>query len=183
MVSKDGASFSAVSGLPAGAVVTSDKLNDTVFYAASGPDFFISTDGGSTFTQASYLGSTTSTVQIAASPFTAGEFFVSTDHGIWHSTNYGKSFSGLSGATQAWSIAVGKGKSDSGPPALFAAARIDGVNSLYRTDDLSATWQILPTAQKALSSASSMVLAADPNVYSQVFVGTNGRGIFVGNAQ
>lgn len=183
VVSTNGGAFNEVSGLPASAVVTSDKLNNTVFYAASGPNFFISTDGGSTFTQASTLGSATTSTQIASSPFTAGEFFISTDHGVWHSADYGKTFTGLSGATQAWSIAVGKGKSSNGPPALFAAATIDGVNSLYRTDDLSVTWQKLPTVEKALSSASNMVLAADPNVYSQVFVGTNGRGIFVGKAQ
>lgn len=183
VVSKSGGAFTGVSGLPGSAIVASDKLNDTVFYAASGPNFYISTNGGSTFTRASLLGSATTSTQIAASPFTAGEFFVSTNHGVWHSADYGKSFTGLSGATQAWSIAVGKGKTASGPPALYAAATIDGVSSLYRTDDLSATWQKLPTVQKALSSASNMVLAADPNVYSQVFVGTNGRGIFVGNSQ
>lgn len=128
------------------------------------------------------LGSATSASQIAASPFKAGEIFVSTDHGIWHSTDYGTGVSGFAGATQAWGIAVGKGATEDGPPALYAAATIDGVNSLYRTDDLSVNWAKLPTAQTALSQASGMILAADPNVYSQVFVGTNGRGIFVGHA-
>ncbi|KAH8114431.1 Oligoxyloglucan reducing end-specific cellobiohydrolase [Phellopilus nigrolimitatus] len=182
MVSKNGSSFSAAAGLPSGAIVASDRLNNTVFYAASGAEFFISIDGGSTFTQASTLGSATSASQIAANPFAAGEFFVSTSHGIWHSTDYGSHFTGLGGPTQAWSIAVGKGASASGPPALYAAATISGTNSLYRTDDLGANWAMLPTAETALSSASAMVLAADPNVYSQVFVGTNGRGIFVGHA-
>ena len=153
-----------------------------MFYAASGAQFFRSVDGGNNFEQVQTLGSATSASQIAASPFTAGEFFVSTDHGIWHSTDYGKTVSGLASATQAWSIAVGKGATAGGPPALYAAATINGVNSLYRTDDLSVNWAKLPTAQTALSQASAMVLAADPNVYSQVFVGTNGRGIFVGHA-
>ncbi|THH08451.1 hypothetical protein EW145_g2691 [Phellinidium pouzarii] len=182
MVSKDGAPFTAASGIPNGAIIASDKLNNTVFYAASGADFFISVDGGSTFKQVSVLGSATGSTQIAASPFTAGEFFVSTSHGVWHSTNYGANFTGLGGPTQAWSIAAGKGASASGPPALFAAATIGGLNSLYRTDDLGANWAKLPTVATALSQASGMVLAADPNVYSQVFVGTNGRGIFVGHA-
>ena len=83
--------------------------------------------------------------------------------------------------TAAWSIAVGKGAS-SGAVSLYAAGTIDGANSLYRTDDLGSTWAKLPTTEKALGSASGMILAADPNTYSQVFVGTNGRGIFVGHA-
>lgn len=180
-VSKNGSTFTATSGLASNAIVSSDKLNNTVFYAAVGAAFYISTDGGSTFHQQSYLGSATSAFQIAASPFNAGEVFVSNNHGIWHTTDYGRSFIGFGGVTQAWSIAVGKGKTATGPPALFAAATIGGVNSLYRTDDLGANWFSLPTAAKALNSVSSMVLAADPNVYSQVYVGTNGRGIFYGH--
>lgn len=163
-------------------LISNDRLNNTVFYAASGAQFFRSVDGGNTFTQVQTLGSATSASQIAASPFKAGEFFVSTDHGIWHSTDYGKTVTGFASATQAWGIAVGKGATEDGPPALFAAATIGGVNSLYRTDDLSVNWFKVATTQTALSSASGMILAADPNVYSQVFVGTNGRGIFVGHA-
>jgi xyloglucan-specific exo-beta-1,4-glucanase len=182
--SKNGAAFAQASGVPAGAVIASDKLNNTVFYAgsASSSEFFISNDGGATFTHRSALGGATAIREIAASPFTAGEIYVSTNRGVWYSSNYGASFAGLPEATEAWSIAAGAPKTAGGRPSLFAAATIGGVNSLYRTDDLGLTWFKLPTAQKALSSASAMVLAADPNVYSQVFVGTNGRGVFVGHA-
>ena len=183
MVSKSGAVFSQASGLPSGTVqVASDKQNGTVFYAASGNELFISVDGGESFSQLATLGSSSTAQQIAASPFTAGEFFVSTDHGVWHATEYGKQLVGLGGPTAAWSIAVGKGATESGPASLYVAGTIDGTNSLYRTDDLGSTWAKLPTVAKALGSVSGMVLAADPNVYSQVFVGTNGRGIFVGHA-
>ena len=183
-VSKNGAAFTASNGLASGSTfqIASDKQNNTVFYAASGAKFFVSVDGGENFKQVNTLGSATSASQIAASPFKAGEIFVSTDHGIWHSTDFGTTFYGLPGSTNAWSIAVGKGKESNDSPALYAAATIDGLNSLYRTDDLGVNWSKLPTKEKALSSASNMVLAADPNVYSQVFVGTNGRGIFVGHA-
>lgn len=183
MFSRSGSAFARSSGLPSGTIqVASDKQNGTVFYAATGNQLFISVNGGQSFTLLGTLGSATSTQQIAASPFTAGEFFVSTDHGVWHATDYGKQLTGLAGPTAAWSIAVGKGASSGGPASLYVAGTIDGTNSLYRTDDLGSTWAKLPTSAKALGSVSGMILAADPNTYSQVFVGTNGRGIFVGHA-
>lgn len=182
-VSKDGAAFTASSGLPSGTIqIASDKLNNTVFYAATGSNFYVSTDGGASFKNTVTLGSASSVSQIAASPFTAGELFVPTNTGVWHSTDFGAQFTGLSGPTNANSIAVGKGAKAGGPPALFAAATIGGVNSLYRTDNLGTDWEKLLTVEKALATVSGMVLAADPNVYSRVFVGTNGRGIFVGHA-
>ena len=182
--SSNGAAFAPAQGVPAGATIASDKLNNTVFYAGSpnSAEFFISTDGGATFQHRSFLGSASGIREIAASPFTAGEIFVSTTRGVWYSANYGTSFTGLPEASEAWSISVGAPKSNGGPPALYAAAKVGGVNSLYRTEDLGQTWFKLPNARRALSSASAMVLAADPNVYSQVFVGTNGRGVFVGHA-
>ncbi|EJC97846.1 Oligoxyloglucan reducing end-specific cellobiohydrolase [Fomitiporia mediterranea MF3/22] len=182
--SKNGSPFTDSNGLPSGSTVqiASDKLNNTVFYAGVGSEFFISVDGGEAFTQKNVLGSSTNTLQIAASPFNAGEIFVSTDRGIWHSTDFGTNFTELAGPTAAWSIAVGKAKEASSPPAFYAAATIEGVSSLFRTDDLGINWAKLPTKDKALLSASNMVLAADPNVYSQIFVGAGGRGIFVGHA-
>lgn len=182
MVSTNGAAFSAVSGIPLGSVIASDKLNDTVFYAASGSSLYVSTNSGKSFTETNVLGNAQSSVQIAASPFTAGEFYVSTSSGIFHSTNYGKTITGLNGVTEGWSIAVGAPSTKGGTPSLFAAASIGGINALYRTDNVGSSWSKLTNAQYGLSSASDMVLAADPNTYSQVYVGTNGRGIFYGHA-
>ena len=182
--SKNGAPFSQAQGVPSGAVIASDKLNNSVFYAGSTTNaaFYISTDGGETFMQASFLGSANGIREIASSPFKAGEIYVSTSHGVWFSSDYGRSFAGLPEATEAWGVSIGAPKDSNSRPALYAAAKVDGVNSLYRTEDLGQTWNKLPSPQKGLSSASAMVLAADPNVYSQVFVGTNGRGVWVGHA-
>lgn len=164
------------------AIIASDKLNNTIFYAASGSQFFVSTDGGLSFNQTATLGTSTSPVRIAVSPFETGELFVSSDKGVWHSTNSGSSLFSIPGPTAAWSISVGKAASSTSPVSLFAAAQIYGINSMYRTDDLGQNWARLSTAQDGLGPVDFMVLAADPNVYSQVFAGIGGRGIFYGHS-
>jgi xyloglucan-specific exo-beta-1,4-glucanase len=80
-----GGSFMPVNGLPAGAVVEADKANDTVVYASVGGKIYVSTDTGMNFVYTNQLGSATASRSIATSTLAAaGEFWVSTDHGIWH---------------------------------------------------------------------------------------------------
>ncbi|EIN03833.1 CEL6 protein [Punctularia strigosozonata HHB-11173 SS5] len=180
--SANGGAFAAPAGLPSSALVVADKLNTSVFYAISGKSFYVSADGAKTFTQTSTLGTAQSSTAIAASPFKAGELFVSTSAGVFHSTDFGKTLTSIPGATNAWDIAVGvpKTKSARTPPVLFASATISGVNSVYRTDDLGANWVKVADVAHGFGSASGLVLAADARVYGRVFVGTNGRGIFYG---
>jgi xyloglucan-specific exo-beta-1,4-glucanase len=165
--------------LPSSALVVADKLNATVFYAISGSTLYVSTNGAKSFSQTSTLGNAQSSTSIAASPFKAGELFVSTSAGIFHSTDFGKTLTGLGSATNAWDIAVGVPKAGA-TPVLFASATISGVNSVYRTDDLGQNWVKVADAAHGFGSASGLVLAADARVYGRVFIGTNGRGIFYG---
>lgn len=101
LLSQAGGAFAPVSSLPSGAAIAADRKNDNVFYAAAGPKFFVSTDGGKTFTTAAgTLGGSTSPVKVAVNPKTSGDVWVSTDKGLFHSTNSGASFSAVSGITQ-----------------------------------------------------------------------------------
>jgi len=176
MKSQNQASFATVSAVPAGAVIASDKKNGTVLYAASGSKFYRSSDTGSTWTSTT-AGTITTPSHIAVSPFTAGELWLSGNTGIFHSTNYGATFTALPTVSNAWAVAAGAPKSSGGTPSLYTAATINGVNALYRTDDQS-NWIMISDATHGFGSTSGLVVAADPRIYKRVYVGTNGRGIF-----
>ncbi|KIM24194.1 glycoside hydrolase family 74 protein [Serendipita vermifera MAFF 305830] len=174
--SANSASFTAVSGIPVGAAIASDKINGTALYAASGGTFYRSADTGATWTTSTVSGLTTAS-WITVNPFKAGELWVSGDAGIWHSSDYGKTFNALPSVTKGWRISAGAPKTTGGTPALYAAATINGVSTLYRTDD-QVNWITMSDAAHGFGSASSLILAADPRIYKRVYVGTNGRGIF-----
>lgn len=63
-----------------------------------------------------------------------GDVWVSTDTGLFHSTNNGTTFSAISSVTQAWAIALGAPATTGGYPAVFAAANIGGLG-YFRSDD------------------------------------------------
>ena len=92
--------FTAVSTLPSDAAIASDKKDNTIFYGASGSKFYLSTDGGKTFSTKGSLGSSTSPFKIIVNPAVTGDIWVSTDKGIFHSTDLGTTFSTLSGVSQ-----------------------------------------------------------------------------------
>lgn len=133
--SQNSGTFATVSSLPSAAAIASDKLNDTVFYGASGSSFYLSTDSGATFTAAAgSLGSSTSPVKVVVNANVTGDVWVSTDTGLFHSTDSGSTFTAISGVTEAWAIALGAPATSGGYPAVFAAANIDGLG-YYRSDD------------------------------------------------
>ncbi|KAJ8520928.1 hypothetical protein ONZ45_g2331 [Pleurotus djamor] len=180
-VSKNQATFTTVSSLPAGAAIASDKKDNTIFYAANGNTFYLSTNGASSFTAQGTLGSSTSVRKVIVNPGVTGDVWVSTDKGIFHSTNSGSSFTAVSGVAQAWAIALGAPATTGGYPALFAAADIGGVG-YFRSNDAGVNWVKINDAQHGFGSASNNPISGDPRVYGRVYIGTNGRGIFVGEA-
>ncbi|KAI0793439.1 Oligoxyloglucan reducing end-specific cellobiohydrolase [Abortiporus biennis] len=173
--------FAAVPSLPSDAAIASDKKNNSIFYGASGSKFYLSADGGKTFSAQGSLGSSTSPVKVVVNPGVTGDAWVSTDKGIFHSTDSGSTFTTISGVSQAWSIALGAPAKSGGYPALFAAANIGGIG-YFRSDDAGVNWVKINDAAHGFGSASANVITADPRIYGRVYIGTNGRGIWYGDA-
>ncbi|OKL62946.1 hypothetical protein UA08_01766 [Talaromyces atroroseus] len=181
LVSTYSSTFSTVSTLPSGAAIASDKSNNTVFYGGSAGSFYISTNSGVSFTKTVSLGSSTAVNAIRVHPSVAGDVWVSTDIGLWHSTNYGSSFTQIgSGCTAGWSFGFGKALTTSSYPVLFGFFTVDGVTALYKTEDEGTNWEMISDASHGFGAASANVVNGDLNNYGRVFVGTNGRGIWYG---
>ncbi|TVY47674.1 Xyloglucanase [Lachnellula occidentalis] len=190
LVSQYTSTFTAVSTLPSGAAIASDKRNNTVFYGGSAGRVFsiyVSTDIGKTFAKTVALGSSTAVNQIRVNPTVAGDVWASADTGLFHSLNYGKTFTQIStstGPTAGYSfvsLALGAGSTTSAYPVLYGFFTISGTTALFKSADTGATWAMISDAQHGFGAASSNVVGADISTYGRVYVGTNGRGIFYGS--
>ncbi|KAF9874231.1 glycoside hydrolase family 74 protein [Colletotrichum karsti] len=163
--------------LPASSVIASDKKNGTVFYAGSKATFYVSTDGAATFTEsaASALGNSTEIRHIAAHPTQAGELWVSTDAGIFHSTSYGQTFTPLaSSPANAHAISVGKG--DGTTWNLYVFGNGAEGKKLYGSADAGATWTDIQGSY-SFGAIDGAALVGSANEAGVVYVGTNGRGV------
>lgn len=182
LISRNTATFSAVSTLPSGAVIASDKRNNSMFYGGSAGSFYVSSDIGATFTKTVALGSSTAVNQIRVHPTVAGDVWASTDVGLFHSVDFGSTFSQVSsGVTAGWSFALGAGSTTSSYPVIYGFFTVDGTTSLFKTEDGGLNWAWIADAAHGFGAASSNVVGADMSTYGRVFVGTNGRGIFYGS--
>lgn len=166
-ISQYTSNFVSVPSLPSDAQIASDKLNNSVFYGASGSQFYISIDGGKTFTSPSSLGSSTSPFKVIANPSITGDVWVSTDVGIFHTTNSGESFIQLPGISQAWAIALGAPKMSGGYPAIFIAASFGEQDGYFRSDDEGLNWVQINDAAHGFGSLSANCLAADSHMYGR----------------
>ncbi|GFF75096.1 endoglucanase, putative [Aspergillus lentulus] len=181
MVSKYSSTFSAVSSLPSGAAIASDKSNNTVFYGGSAGSFYVSTNGATSFTKTASLGSSTAVNAIRAHPSIAGDVWATTDTGLWHSTDYGKTFTKVGGGcTAGWSFGLGKASSTGSYAVIYGFFTIDGITALFKTEDMGTNWQMISDSTHGFGAASANVVNGDMSNYGRVFVGTNGRGIFYG---
>ncbi|KAL2172110.1 hypothetical protein VTG60DRAFT_111 [Thermothelomyces hinnuleus] len=180
--SQNQGAFAAVGSLPSGAIVAADRRNNTVFYAASGASFYRSTDTGATFAKvASAFGGNgsskvTAVKAIAAHPVVAGEVWVATDGGLFRSTDYGATFSAASGSI-ADAIKVSLGKGDGSAWNVYVFGTGPAGTKLYASADEGATWVDIQ-GEQGFGSLSANRLVGSGNVAGQVYVGTNGRGVF-----
>jgi xyloglucan-specific exo-beta-1,4-glucanase len=170
-----GNSWTQAQGLPTASIVESDRVNANKFYGFDGGRFYVSTNGGATFTQTVSTG-LPSTAKFKAMPGKEGDIWLAGDTGLFHSTNSGTSFTAVSTVTSARNIGFGKAAPGHTAMALFAFGVIDGASGVYRSDDTGATWVRINDAQHQYGNAGE-ALTGDPRIYGRVYLGTNGRGI------
>ena len=181
-----GSSWTASTGIPAGAVIASDRVNPKVYYGYSAGTFYVSTNGGASFTASAATGlPTTGTLYIKAVAGTAGDVWLtggdsSGVSGIWHSTNSGATFTKLSSVSAAINLGFGKSAVSGGYPAIYAIATVNGVQGIFRSDDTGATWTRINDDKHQWGNIGAAI-TGDPRTYGRVYVGTNGRGIMYGD--
>ncbi|GIM95338.1 cellulose binding domain-containing protein [Paractinoplanes toevensis] len=171
-----GSSWTASAGLPAGAIVESDRVNPKTFYAYAAGKFYTSKDGGATFTASSVTLPTTGRLHLKAVPGTEGEVWVAGESGLFRSTDSGSTFTKVTSVTSGINVAFGKAAPGQSHKAIFLVGTVDGVTGVFRSDDAGTSWVRINDDAHQYGNAGD-ALAGDPNVFGRVYLGTNGRGI------
>jgi xyloglucan-specific exo-beta-1,4-glucanase len=175
-----GNSWTASAGIPSGAVVESDRVNPKKFYGFAAGRFYVSADGGATFTASGATGLATGNAHFHAVAGHEGDLWLTGGtSGLWHSTNSGTSFTKVTTVQEAANIGLGKPASGKTYPALYAIALVGGVRGVFRSDDSGATWVRINDDKHQYGNIGDAI-TGDPRVYGRVYLGTNGRGVIVG---
>lgn len=177
-----GVSWIASTGAPASQPAVADRINPKKFYSfdQNAGTFYVSTDGGQTFTQTATGLPTGSLGQISASFGAEGDVWLSLKwNGLFRSTNSGATFTPVTSVQQGYSVGFGKAAPGAQYPAVFVFGYVDNFESVYRSDDNGGTW--VRVCDDAHQYANISVVTGDPRVYGRVYIGDNGLGIHYGD--
>nr|3A0F_A Chain A, Xyloglucanase [Geotrichum sp. M128] len=184
-----GKTWTAPSGLSKQTTgIAADRVQANTFYVYVEGDFFVSTDGGKSYTKKgnglpccwTYTGTP------VTSNLRAGELWVSVKGvGIYHSTDFGNTFTALAGSGSSLNPAVfsiGAPQTPNATETLFlwgipSASQPEG---LYMSTDNGGLWTRLN--DDAHNYGGATVISGDPRIYGRVYIGMNGRGIICAQA-
>ncbi|MEU7297235.1 cellulose binding domain-containing protein [Streptomyces exfoliatus] len=180
-----GGAWTASIGIPAGATVESDRVDPLTFYGFKAGTFYVSTDGGLTFTAKATGLPAKGNVRFKALPGKKGDVWLAggapdATYGLWHSTDGGAAFTRVAGIEQADTIGFGKAAPEASYPALYTSAKIGGVRGIFRSTDAGASWVRINDDAHQWGWTGGAI-TGDPRVYGRVYVSTNGRGIIYGD--
>ncbi|MET9391115.1 cellulose binding domain-containing protein [Streptomyces sp. NPDC006624] len=181
-----GMSWQASAGIPAGAIVESDRVDAKTFYGFKSGRFYVSRDGGATFEQSPATGLPAGdSVRFKALPGGKGDVWLAGGapdgaYGLWHSTDGGASFTRLANVEQADTIGFGKAAPGASYQTLYTSAKIGGVRGVFRSTDRGAHWTRVNDDAHQWGWTGAAI-TGDPRVYGRVYVATNGRGVVYGD--
>ncbi|ADL53137.1 WD40/YVTN/BNR-like repeat-containing protein [Clostridium cellulovorans] len=187
-----GTSWTKSTGLPAAAKVYSDRVNPDKFYGFKDGKFYISKDGGVTFTESAATELPT-TGQFKAMAGKEGEIWLTGKtpnpdktidepvlYGMWHSADGGATFTKVANVEEADTIGFGMAATGQDYMTIYTSAQIGGKRGIFRSDDKGETWIRINDDAHQYGST-DVAITGDPKVYGRVYLGTNGRGIVVGD--
>jgi len=175
----DGTTWTPSTGVPANAPVVSDRVNPLKFYSFDGSSgaVFLSTDGGVTFAPTAATGLPGG--NFYSSPGAEGDLWLATGSGLFHSTNFGASFTNVGTVQQAFNLGFGKAAPWSHSPTLYLSGQVNDLLAIFRSTDAGATWKRINDDRHQWGAV--FPLTGDPRIFGRVYIGTNGRGIIRGD--
>lgn len=158
--------------------LATDNFNPDVLYAFTGGIMYLSKDKGKTF-ELLKLSELPEGCKLVASPDVEGEMWCASGYGgVYKITNFGESVERM-GMQAASQLAFGAKKEGSDNYTMYTLGEIDKVAGVYRSLDMGVTWERINDDDHQFGATGNS-LAADYNVYGQLYFGTNGRGIIMG---
>jgi hypothetical protein len=80
---------------------------------------------------------------------------------------------------EAYALGFGAPTTPKAFPTLFLSGKIGGEQGIYRSSDTGQTWQRIDDPEHHFGWIG--VLSGDPRIPNRVYLGTNGRGVIVGD--
>ncbi len=161
--------------------LAADRVRGRTFYLYSQGTFYRSDDGGLTWRARAMLPSTRR-VHIEAEPGRGGTVWVSLDgDGLFVSADGGDHFTRLETVKRSMLFGIGRPAPGNARATLFVYGEVSGEDGLriLRSDDAGATWVDITDPGVPLGD-DPLVVRGDRQRYGRVYVGTGGRGIYVG---
>lgn len=170
-----GRTWKATTGLPSGTQVVADRATASTFYALSRGTLFASTDGGKSFTARA-----TGLADGRLKAGTSGELWLTHGGGLLRSTDGGASFTKLNGVQSADGVGFGKAAPGARHQTVFLIGTVNGVTGIFRSVDGGAAWTRINDDRTQFGGTIGGVITGDPEVFGRVYVGSNGRGVLLG---
>jgi hypothetical protein len=197
-----GATWTAVQGLPHNLRVLADPMDPQSFFALSLPSLtlYCSRDGGATFTAQNLTLPDAAPVlaspergdsrggqdRLYATPGRTEDLWLPAFDGLYHALPSGEpvkggsvSFARLPGVEEIHAFGFGKAAPHHSYPALYLVGTIHGQPGIFRSTDQARTWVRINDDQHQWGLI--LQITGDPRLYGRVYVGTHGRGVSYGD--
>ncbi len=157
-----------------------NTTNETLPAGSKTIEFYRSVDGGATFTPAALLPGVDHLRNPRAVFGQAGHSWVPADRwGLWRTNDAFNTIEKVAGVTTAESVGFGKAAPGSDYPTIFMTGVINGWYGVYRSTDAGRTWVRLNDGGNRWGNL-CFATVGDPRIFGRVYIGTNGRGIIMG---
>ncbi len=162
--------------------LAADGARTGVFYVCHDAQVYKSTDGGASFT-VSASGLPGGGQALVTVPGQADDVWLAAgDGGLSHSTDGGLTFRALPAVKQASLFAVGKAAPGRKNLTLYLdGALSDGRKGIFRSLDSGVSWEAINDPREPVGDEPN-AMAASFDTFGLVFLGTNGRGTYYGQA-
>jgi hypothetical protein len=171
-----GATWTACTGYTSGTRVAADRVNPSKFYAGSGSQMYVSTDGGATFVQQPGTAPSGRPRPVFG---VEGDLWATTNAGLFHSQDAAASWTQLPQVSGAVAVGFGMAAPGHSYPAVYLAGAVNGTWGVHRSVDVGATWERIDDPEHQYGSL--RCVTGDPSRYGRVYFGTDGRGILYGD--